>query len=223
MEDRNSAEEAARDRAGDAGYTAGNLDGAGYASGYHRGGGAGGADTFGAGGAATSFRDGPVQQQQYRDRRPPVYGNFDREQQEREQEAKRSLANMKMQLGEEPEKYFLRFDNVLFALRAVNIDAITDEEVLAMLRRNLSADYDGLKPVLMYDRSLTRKRLETSVRNLHAERGLENVVRRTAAPTGDPHALHVGGGQFRRDCCGGFSRQQQHGQQQSCGGRPVQQ
>ena len=108
MEDRNSAEEAARDRAGDAGYTAGNLDGAGYASGYHRGGGAGGADTFGAGGAATSFRDGPVQQQQYRDRRPPVYGNFDREQQEREQEAKRSLANMKMQLGEEPEKYFLR-------------------------------------------------------------------------------------------------------------------
>ncbi|CAB1097067.1 unnamed protein product [Ectocarpus sp. CCAP 1310/34] len=58
-EERSSAEDASRERVGNAGYAAGNfwMDGADYAPGYHyRDGAAGGAATFGAGGAAHFFR-----------------------------------------------------------------------------------------------------------------------------------------------------------------------
>ncbi|CAB1117957.1 unnamed protein product [Ectocarpus sp. CCAP 1310/34] len=108
-----------------------------------------------------------------------------------EQEAlKLSLTNMKMQLGEDPKEYLLRFDRVLSTLRAVNGDAITDREVLAMLRRNLSADYEQVHILFMANSSLTRKNLENLVRSLYAERDLGNVARRTAAVTAT-HTLFV--------------------------------
>ncbi|CAB1104996.1 unnamed protein product [Ectocarpus sp. CCAP 1310/34] len=50
--------------------------------------------------------------------------------------------------------------------------------------------------LFMANRSLTSKDIENLVRSLRAERDLRNDARRTAAPTGDPHALHVGGGNF---------------------------
>ncbi|CAB1097244.1 unnamed protein product [Ectocarpus sp. CCAP 1310/34] len=201
-EERSSAEDATRDRVDDAGYTAGNLrmDGAGYAPGYIRDGAAGGAATFGARGAATFLQDDRMQR---RDRKPPVYdGNFplfkrvfeaflscevfgaweaahefclpmsDPE----KQALKLSLTNMKMKLGEEPRDYFLRFHKVLSTIRAVNGDEVTDREVLAMLRRNLLADYDQLKPLLMHNRALTRSSLETLVRSHHVEQDLGNGV-----------------------------------------------
>lgn len=66
------------------------------------------------------------------------------------QAMKQELTNMTMNLGEDPRKYFLRFDKVLVKFRAVD-GVITDSEVITILRRNLSADYEILQSLLLLE------------------------------------------------------------------------
>ena len=136
---------------------------------------------------------------------------------------KQSLSRMKMRVGQDPLDYFIAFDEILATLRAVDV-CIPEGEIVAKLRRSLSSDFDVEKRSTLMDPGMTRELLEDIVYSAHNELKLTNVGRQHAVPslsTADQHALHVGGGNFRRDCWGGF--EQQDDLQQSYGGVQQQQ
>lgn len=106
-----------------------------------------------------------------------------------------------MCVGQHPLHYFIDFDEILATMRAVNA-CITEGEIISMLGRNLSSDFDVEKRSTL-NPGITRELPEVIAYSAHDEREHINPGRQ------------LGGGIF--------SHQQQHGLQQSCRGVRIQQ
>lgn len=130
---------------------------------------------------------------------------------------KKKLVSLEMRVGEDPKMFFARFDRELNTLAAVGV-GYDDEEVVHILRNNLSAEYDVEKRTILL--GVSRPMLEKLVSDSYATRldsglGTSTVV--------DPHALAMQSGGYGGPKRGGFGATGRAQQQQPTRGVQQQQ
>ncbi|CAN0296239.1 unnamed protein product, partial [Scytosiphon promiscuus] len=124
----------------------------------------------------------------------------------------RELDMVRNYVGEDPKLFFVRVDKLKNALHHAGITK-TEVEIVDIILRNLSSDYDVEKKSRLAEFNLSRDQVERIVRKAYANRKVEEL-RNQLAPSSakaavqpDPHALLISGG-HRRDGggTGGFRR-----------------
>ena len=127
------------------------------------------------------------------------------------------LENVEMAKDEDPKLFFARVDGIFNTLRSVGI-VKEEREIVRIIVRNLSDDYDVEKRAALLRRDITRLEMEEIVRTRYAARQRTKLLQAKSTASSskagrqstiaDPHALAVGGfrgggGRFQRPGCPG--------------------
>ncbi|CAN0450228.1 unnamed protein product, partial [Pylaiella littoralis] len=83
----------------------------------------------------------------------------------------KQLEDLRHEDGEDPKLYFLKVDQILSRLRAVGVHKC-DAEILEILRRDLSSEFEIEKRGRLTQPRMTRLQLENKVRSAHADHRL---------------------------------------------------
>ncbi|CAN0278450.1 unnamed protein product, partial [Pylaiella littoralis] len=110
----------------------------------------------------------------------------------------KQLEDLRQGDGEDPKLNFLKVDEILSQLRAVGVYK-RDDEILEILRLNLSYEFEIEKRGRLTQPGMTRSQLENIVRSAHADRRFkwENGTASNYHASSNalhPHALRVDGG-----------------------------
>ena len=123
------------------------------------------------------------------------------------------LETIQMFTGEDPKLFLARVDKLVNTMRVIGIEQ-SEREIIQIIVRQLSDDYDVEKCSSLFSSGITGAFVDHTIRTSYVNRKVKELKKpqvhsAAAPPPRDPHALAVGG--FRQSRGGGSGGQRRDG------------